>query len=165
MKRLGKKAKRRSRRGFSLIELVIVVSIVATLTGLAAVSLSGRSGENLMRREMALATAMIGRAQMKALGSAQPVSLLLSDDRRQLAISGSEQMPQAFQTGVTLQIRSADGEDRDHLRFYPSGSASGGALILAGHGLSGAILIDWLTGEARPQALKPLKDAKTHAAL
>jgi general secretion pathway protein H len=147
----------RPRRGFSLVEIAIAMTLVAALTGLAAVSLAGRSEESLLRRDAALAASLAASARLAAITKGRIVDLALSPEADALAVEGGE--ARRLRSGVSAALIDSAGARAERLSFYPGGGSSGGAIALSGSNAGIVIAIDWLTGEARVGKPRALADA------
>jgi general secretion pathway protein H len=145
-------------KGFSLVELIVVMALVAMLTGLAAVSLGGRSEEGLLRRDAALAASIAAEARLRAISSGKPVELLVAPEADALFIPGSE--PRGMRRGVTAALLNGERTAVDRISFYPGGGSSGGEIVLRSAAAGIAISIDWLTGEARISAVRAIANAR-----
>lgn len=145
---------RRMRRGFSLIELVVVLSLVSLI---AMVLVPRWAAGN--------------RSELQA--TASDILAALADSKRAAMLSGE---PQQFKIDVNRRVWQAGNRhgripDRvsvrfvfgqatlaapvaPEIRFSPQGHASGGVLLLESEGQQRRIAVDWLTGEASIQKVR-----------
>ena len=144
---------RRSTAGFTLLELLVVLVLMALMTGLAIPLISaGTPGAQIKAASREL-MAGLRQAREQAIVSRQPAALTINVDDRRFQISGH---PRAFQLPGKLQIGLfvAEVEDNGKLGsfvFYPDGSSTGGRVTVSLDGQTNRIDVDWLTGVARLQ--------------
>ena len=113
--------------GFTLVELLIVMVLLATVYALALPSVTSMSDRGQLDRAAASAYDTLRRARAQALATGQPVSI----DRGALK-----------HTGVEIES-SGDAS----LTFYPDGSATDTNLHLRLGEHHRQISVDWLTGQ------------------
>lgn len=130
-------------RGFSLLEILIVLAIVATVSGLGLASLQPARRASAVRAE-ALSLALWLEHQ-RGLGlttrSARAVRIVPAarDGARGSLPSGSRG------DGAVRSIDFLAGEGAE-VTFYPDGSASGARLALAAGQRTATVTVDALTG-------------------
>jgi general secretion pathway protein H len=129
--------------GFSLIELLIVIMIGAGLAAMAGVAFAGRQEAARFRTHLVEIEQFLTQARSTAMLANQEV--IIAYDKSAAAIvakgwSGAK----VIRPDMTMTIRG--GEDSAAIRFYPSGSSSGGAIALAMGAQAARIEVDWLTG-------------------
>ena len=110
--------------GFTLIEMLVVLTIVALVGALAATRMRPTTAAYDQRVSRVRARLMEARAA--AMTDGRPASVDIG------ALDGKD-----------MTIQSEGGPP---LTFYPDGSASGGAVALAGKPI---LVVDWLTGLPR----------------
>lgn len=118
-----------SERGFTLLEVLVVLAIVAVATLIVAPRFVVREGPSL--REAARASAVeLRRVRDAAVARRriEPVDPVLV--RARTGFRGSVAIP---------------GEGL--LLFFPDGGSTGGALVLEDRGERMAVTVDWLTGQ------------------
>ena len=141
----------RRRRGFTLVELLVVLSIAALVFGLALPSLVGGWGARVDLSAAAVASEL-RRARSDALASNRPRALLFDLETRRVTRPGRP--PRTLPEGVELDLLAARSErvdeQRAYIRFLPDGSSTGGRLGFERDGvLLVAVDVDWLTGAVR----------------
>lgn len=140
-----------SPRGFSLVELMVVLAIVAMLAASMPLALNRFMPA---RRTISAAERLIAnvqRLQSSAASSGAAARLIVTDSGYQLEFAGrSDADTVALPASMTLHFRARE-EDRPlhELTVYPDGTASPGRFELADSGRTAVIEIGMLTGRAR----------------
>ena len=136
---------RSGERGFSLIELIVVLAIVA-IAAVAVAPLAGpwRQGKlvDVAAREVALAL----RAARSAAINANQETIFTLDGAAGHYWSDRAPIPKALPARVTAAL--APGLPLGRIRFFPDGGASGGTIVLSDAYRSASIRIDALSGRA-----------------
>ncbi|WP_461519369.1 GspH/FimT family pseudopilin [Porticoccus sp.] len=140
---------RRASRGFTLLELLVVLFLVSLMVGVAATRFSAGSESAELKAEARKLVALLRQTRAKAVsesiscGVAIPsdtVGYLLLPDARDV------QLPE----GIHLVIEPLT-EDLSFAQpgifFYPDGSSNGGTLTLSTENGSWQLGVNWLTGE------------------
>lgn len=136
-------------RGFSLIEIVVVMVLIATLAGIGAMVI----GSQLPSRQVRAAAREVAgqlrftRAQAIATGTERVFELDVIGKRWRAAGQRDGELPE----GIELRVVTARGEsparDVAAVRFFPDGAATGGRIVLALDEAVWRVDIGWLTGE------------------
>lgn len=136
-------------RGFSLIELVVVMVLVATLAALGAAALNaGLPGQRLRGAARELAAELrFTRAQAIATGREQVFELDLRERRWTAAGRREGSIDQALALVVTSARDERPVEDVAVVRFFPDGAATGGRVVISRGEAAWRIDVAWLTGE------------------
>jgi general secretion pathway protein H len=132
---------RRRERGFSLIEMIIAVALLATLTGLAAVSFAPASDRLRLRAEAREIVDLLHGQRTVAITSGRPTTVLLDPAESRLFYGDP-----ALVRLLPPTLRMAATEDLRRIVFYPEGGASGGHVVIHDQHRRLDITIDWLTG-------------------
>jgi len=140
------------RNGFTLVELLVALGLLALLTAVAVPMLSGRpGGAELHARAQAIADGL-NRTRGAAIATNRPAAFELDLGARSFRAAGDTRagrIPPGFAVSA-VSARSETGADgRTRFRFFPDGSASGGRIVLSGATGRREIAIDWLTGGVR----------------
>ena len=120
----------RSLAGFTLIEMLVVLTIISLVAAIGAATLSRKPGQLERERIAGRIKLAVAAAERSAREQGSAASLDPSK------IEGIDK-PLAFKPTL--------GRDK-LLSFFPDGSSTGGLISLDGRPL---VEIDWLTGEAR----------------
>ena len=137
--------------GFTLIELVAVILIIAIATGLASVAMTGGFDGIRLRSASSEVAAQLRftRAQALATGKRQDFSIdphahtwKAPKDRHG---SLSKQLGIAFYGAREVQPSASEGG----IAFFPDGASTGGRIRLSAKKAVRDIDVAWLTGEVR----------------
>jgi prepilin-type N-terminal cleavage/methylation domain-containing protein len=109
--------------GFTLIEMLVVLTLVAVLAGVAMGVMGGRRPSSSQQDVIRLRD-MLTRKRSEARRTGVSTAVGIADLR-----------------GVVEEARTAEG--RQTIIFFPDGSSSGGTIVLRDRP---ALAIDWLTG-------------------
>lgn len=149
----------KSQRGFTLLEIILVLAIIATASVLVAPSFGGfeaRTFDTQLRQARSLLnyarrTAVVSGQASTVSFSVIPVDEIEQPDSEESYISLSNIVAQWNGAGVSLRFR--DSTDREiridettEVTFYPEGGSTGGMLLFAQADQTGIINIDPFTG-------------------
>lgn len=119
-------SRNRAEAGFTLLEMLVTIAVM----GIVLAVLAGSMRPQSHRLEMEAAAREVAQAMRQARGTALTTGLPVA-----LALP---RLP----PWLTVAERAPAGG----IVFTPDGASSGGAVLLAGAGLSAAVSADWLTG-------------------
>lgn len=138
--------------GFTLIELLVVFALMGLLLALVSPRVqSALPGFELRTATRELAAAL-RETRSQALRTGEPAALTvdLARGRYDIAGGGARTLPTNLEVEVTASRRDVDaGRRRARFRFYPDGTALGGAVALRRGDDAYVVDIDWLTGRVR----------------
>lgn len=150
MSRLRHRRAPRSELGFTLLELLVVLGLLALGLALVAPSLGGaRSGLVVRSTAYELATnlrAARGAARATNVDHALTIDLA----QRQYwaeGVVGPRPLPRGIVVEVTVPESERMARTAGRIRFFPDGSASGGRLVLQDKRSIAVIVVDWLNGD------------------
>lgn len=134
-------------RGFTLIEMLAVIALIAIAVTVTAVSLRGRARGQLEASAQKVA-AGLRDTRTRAMATGKPQWFTV--DLRGRAWTAPGRAPRAFPSGAEVRVASA-AEDADRtgvarIRYFPDGSSSGGNIVLSDERHSARVDVDWLTG-------------------
>jgi len=134
-------------RGFTLFELLVVITIVALISTLVGVNLQNREHGDL---ESVARTLMTDLRYVRSRSMVNNIDAGLVFDlaantyaSRQAQIE--RVLPDTLQIQLTVDARNIDG-DRASIVFYPDGSSSGGEIQLSKDGRVMQVATSWLNG-------------------
>lgn len=136
--------------GFTLFELLVVLALLALLTGLALPSISaGMPGTELKGAARQLA-AGLRKARSLAVTRKEEAVLILDVDQHAFKVT-DDQRTYTLPAKVQLNLFTAQSEMlRDKvgaIRFYPDGSSTGGRITASIGERKYHVNVDWLTGQ------------------
>ncbi len=131
---------RAGNRGFTLLELLVVISLLLVFMTITVVSIS-RISEKYERREaLRRILKVINHARIIAVTERKRVSLSFSEDGRTYSLDGNISKNISLKRGLRIEGGT--------LVFYPSGRNSGGSLnIFYEDGMSYTIALDPVTSK------------------
>jgi type II secretion system protein H len=147
--------RRVAREGFTLVEMLVVIVILAIVSAVTIPALRSNPGDEITTSAKTLTTLM-QRARQTAVERGQTVSLVVdADNARYWATIVSPGNPDSvvsygaidLASGATL---SAD-ESRSRYVFAPSGAATGGPIVVRLDSRAAVITMDQWTGDARAE--------------
>jgi general secretion pathway protein H len=149
----------RTVRGFSLIELIVVIVLIAAATALtAAVINAGLPGQQLRGATREIAAQMrYTRAQ--AIVTGKPQFFFVNADSREW--TGPNHRHGKVPSGIVIVATSARIEQPAPgvagFRFFPDGSATGGRVVLKRDTAAWQLDIDWLTGQVTTKRAEAIR--------
>lgn len=141
-------APRRKERGFTLLELLVVLAIIGFVVALVpGFVLRSQPGLDVDVAARAIADGL-RRTRSEAVLRNRPQTFALDVEAR--LFRAADQTPVRIDDGIALTFRTARsqllGEGIGQIRFFPDGSSTGGLIGLAQGGVEAAVRSDWLTG-------------------
>jgi general secretion pathway protein H len=138
----------RSQQGFTLVELMVVLLLLAIVGGLVSARLSVRSGsENL--RAVAYKLASHYRAARAGAVRGAADHIVLIDLANRVVTAGGEELlrvPEAIKIVAETSAAERRSASVAGVRFLPNGSSTGGTVRLESGGQAYAVRINWFTG-------------------
>lgn len=143
----GNKQGRDAARGFTLIEMLAVIVLIAIAASVTAVALHGRSRGDLQVAAQRVAAGLRDtRTRAMATGKPQWFSV----DLRAHAYTVPGRDPRDLPADATVRVESAAEAGRQpglaRIGYFPDGSSSGGNVTLSEDRRSARVDVDWLTG-------------------
>jgi general secretion pathway protein H len=136
-------------RGFTLLEIVLVLALIAIASGLAAAALGGGfDGMRLRSAAKQVASQLrFTRAQALATGEAQRFTIDPAAHRWTAPKQRDGELPREL--AVTFvgarEVQPAAGEGA--IVFFPDGASTGGRIRLQLHQAAWQVEVAWLTGQ------------------
>jgi general secretion pathway protein H len=140
---------RRVERGFTLLELLVVMAIIGLLVAIVpGFLLRDNQGLDLDRATRAVVEGLIS-VRSAAVSQNQDQLFGVDAERRQF-LPGREATPVQLPRDIGLRLVTARREQLTgtigQIRFFPDGSSTGGRIILDLGELTSEVRVDWLTG-------------------
>jgi general secretion pathway protein H len=145
------------RRGFTLIEVLVVLGLIALAITVATVGMSKGLGNMRMRSAGHDLVAALRYTRGQAIVSGEERKLEIDVEKR--SYQAPKRPVQTLPKGLTLKLLTAaqerTGDTSGAIRFFPDGSSTGGRVRLIAGARVSDVEVAWLTGEVR------LRDATT----
>lgn len=135
--------------GFSLIELMVVMMLVAMLFAVVGVSVSRSIEGAEIRNASREIIAGIRHARGQAIIQRRQQTFQVDADARtwQAAEKPAVQIPDGLEITINTARSEMTGENAGGIRFYPDGASTGGSVELLAGERTWTIEVSWLTGE------------------
>ncbi|MCK7594575.1 GspH/FimT family pseudopilin [Pseudomarimonas salicorniae] len=142
---------RRATRGFTLIEIIVVVALIAVLTAIIASVISGGLGSSRVRAASKDLVAALRSTRAMAVVERESQVLVLDVERRAYKAPGRDwvELPEDMEMSMLTAAEEQLDEGQGQIRFFPDGSSTGGNIELIRGEAVWRIEIGWLTGEVR----------------
>ena len=143
---------RQTEAGFTLLEMLIVIAIVALAAAVAMPALTRPSdGLRLQTTARDLINAM---RLTRAMAIARNAETTLAIDVDKRTITSAAIRTQSFAPDIAAKVTFAQLEgtvahSTGSFRFFPDGSATGGDIALRLHGREARICVNWVTGDSQ----------------
>jgi len=150
----GESRNRRLEEGFTLVEMLVVLAIIALTTTFAVPLLSG--GSEGLRLDMASSelAAALRVTRSAAITRNAEMALMIDVDRRTFGSTVVSERP--FAPNIEAKLTFASGmrsaPSDGGFQFFPDGSSTGGDVTLSLRGKQTKLCVDWLTGTVRKGA-------------
>lgn len=142
----GNSARRGGAAGFTLLEMLAVIVLMAIAVSVAAVSLHGRASGQLDAAAQRVAAGLRAtRTRAMATGQAQWFSVNLRAHTFAAPGHAPRHLPRAATLDVT-SAASASAHGVARIGYFPDGSSSGGNIVLVEKQRRVDVAVDWLTG-------------------
>lgn len=140
-------------RGFTLVELMVVLVIASLLLGLVATSISRSVSGAEMRTAARKVAASLRYTRTHAILSKSEQVFIVDIEAR--TYQAADRQPESLPEGMNVELNTArselTSETAGGIRFYPDGGSTGGNVKLEANGRVYQVNVAWLTGEASLQ--------------
>jgi len=146
----------KSARGFTLVEIVVAIGLIALVLGFVTMASSGRlqraalshAGQDLV------AALRYTRGQAIVTGEEQRLAL---DVEKQTYIAPKKPevaLPRGLKLALLTAAEEQISETSGAIRFFPDGSSTGGRVRLTAGERKWDVEVAWLTGEVRQREVE-----------
>lgn len=140
---------RSAARGFSLVELMVVMMLVTLLFGVVGISVSRSVAGAEIRNAEREIIAGLRHTRGQAIIKREQQVFMVDTNTRTWTAAG--QAPVALPEGLEITLDTArselTGEGVGGIRFFPDGASTGGRVVLTAQEREWHITVAWLTGE------------------
>lgn len=137
----------RGEAGFSLLELLVALSIVALALVIAVPNIRQASGSNSLRLLSHRVASELQLARSKAILERRPVAFVADARTGAFGVEvGSIVLPPETVLAIAGSLLRPAGPHASRIVFFPDGSSSGGRVTLGNLKSLSMINVDWLTG-------------------
>ncbi len=145
-------------RGFTLIEIMVVMALMALLVGLVPIAF-GRLNEAAQYRDTVRAVLTDMRtARYLAQSEGEEVRFAVNIRQRSFGIEGRtpHSVPEPLQMRAIMAQQEIGTDGEMAIRFLPSGGASGGSVdLLRPSGTGVRLRVDWFSGRVEQEPVSP----------
>jgi general secretion pathway protein H len=137
-------------RGFTLVELILVMGLVALMAGLAASSISRSISGAESRQAAREMLAALRYTRTRAILNKSQTVFLVDTEERSYHAPGRKPvvLPEGMDVVLTTARSELTSEAAGGIRFFPDGGSTGGHVELVVNGREYRVDVAWLTGEA-----------------
>jgi general secretion pathway protein H len=138
------------KRGFTLVEMMVVLVIVALMMALVGTSISRNISGAEMRTAASKVAASLRYTRTQAILTKTEQVFLVDTEKHtyQAAQNEVKQLPEGMEVELNTARSELTSETAGGIRFYPDGGSTGGNVRLDANGRIYRINVAWLTGEA-----------------
>ncbi|MDX1401819.1 MAG: GspH/FimT family pseudopilin [Kiloniellales bacterium] len=136
-------------RGFTLVELLVVLALIGAVLSLAVPRLSAVSGGGRLETTAENLVAQLRRVRSEAITGGKAVAFQVDLENRVYGKAGVEdvyEIPPAIKVGLTSASYAGSVTGIGTFYFFPDGSTTGGRIRLAKDEEVLTVEIDWLSG-------------------
>lgn len=148
----GDRPRGQGSRGFTLLELLVVLVVLGVVAALVPPMLARGSGQAQLKRTVATLASELRQARSDAILRDGPQGVVIDPVGRSfgpVAAPLRHRIADGIVVDVTSARIAADRNGRPGIRFLPDGRSTGGTIRLAGQGRAYRVEVNWLTGRVR----------------
>ena len=148
-------------KGFTLIEILVVIAIMAALAVIVAVQVVGKlenvkvatAGKDIM--------AALRYTRGQALVTGEPQSLVINVENGSYVAANKPEVILPKELKAEIYTGEVLNEKTGAIRFFPDGGSTGGKIMVSADGRKWTVRVSWLTGDidfldsAKPRASIP----------
>ena len=139
-------------RGFTLLELLVVLFIMVLGFAVVGINLSSGNDATGLKAAARDMVSALRYARGQALMSHQEATVTVDLSDNSYTVSGRDKVypiPKAIAVTVVTAQSELTGNGLANLRFFPDGSSTGGRITLEQGKAAWEININWLTGQIK----------------
>ena len=139
----------RHNRGFTLVELMVVMVIIALIMGLVATSMSRSVSAAEARVASRKLVGSLRYTRARAIIDKSETVFKVDTDNRSYQAPGRKKivLPEGVDVTITTALSEITADDVSGIRFFPDGGSTGGHIELTVNGREYRVNVAWLTGE------------------
>jgi general secretion pathway protein H len=139
----------RAQQGFTLIEIMLVMALVAIATALVASTISRNSGGQRLRDAAQQIAMGLRQARTEAMRSQVPQRFVLEPAQHRWSVDGRNAHPidPDLEVTMTSARELSSGAQQGAIVFFPDGASTGGRVTVARNGQRWRSDVNWITGE------------------
>jgi len=141
----------KSSRGFTLLELIVTLSVVALAVGLAVPTIARSTDAIRARADVAGFSALLRHGRERAIVTRKPHAVVVDPAARRVSLLAGGPEGEVRETRALPERLTVEAEPPPALivRFEPQGGGSGGDFRLSSGGVVYRVTVDALTGRVR----------------
>jgi len=149
--RTGRQLKHRKSGGFTLIEIMVVMVIIALIMGLVATSMSRSISAAEARAASRQLVASLRYTRARAIIDKSEQVFLVDTENRSYQAPGRDkvELPEGVDLTITTATTELVSDALSGIRFFPDGGSTGGHIELTVNKREYRVNVAWLTGEAQ----------------
>ena len=138
-------------RGFTLLELIVTLSVVALAVGLAVPTIARSTDAIRARADVAGFSALLRHGRERAIVTRRPHAVVVDPAARRVSLLAGGPEGEVRETRALPERLTVEAEPPPALvvRFEPQGGGSGGDFRLTSGGVVYRVRVDALTGRVR----------------
>lgn len=143
-------------QGFTLVEIMVVMVIIALVMGMVATSMSRSISSAEARAATRKVVASLRYTRARAIIDKAEQVFEINVDNRSYKAPGRKlvTLPEGVDITVTTARSEITAEDVAGIRFFPDGGSTGGHIELTINEREYRVNVAWLTGEAKMERLE-----------
>ncbi len=137
--------------GFTLIEVLVVIALIALIGTMTAVAMSGGLQGVRLRATSKDIASQLRFTRAQAIASGQPQRFVINPSGHVYAAPGKRngRIPQELRIAFYGARQASAQAGEGAIVFYPDGASTGGSVELSAKQAVRRITVAWLTGEVR----------------
>jgi general secretion pathway protein H len=142
--------KRDGQRGFTLVEILVVMAIIALVLGVVATGMSRSISGAEARQAARKVVASLRYTRTQAILRHSEQVFEVDVEKRSYKAPGRDMvaLPEGVEILLTTARSEMTSESVGGIRFFPDGGSTGGRVDLSVRGREYVVNVAWLTGEA-----------------